>query len=463
MFVGRLYELAQLDQIYKSKQFEFLVLYGRRRIGKTTLLQEFSKDKNVLFYAAQESNDSLNLKQFSKAIYHFFNLPLQMPPFQEWNTLFEFLANQAREKPFTLIIDEFPYLVNQNRSILSILQHTIDYIWKITQSKLIICGSSMSFMEHEVLSEKSPLFGRRTAQMRLEELSIFEIKEYLNTYSEEQLVYVYALMGGTPQYLSLLHQEQSLDENAIRLFYQPNGYLYDEPMYLLRQELREPGLYNAIIRAIALGKTKMNEIAMEVGEPPSKLSQYLANLIELELIEKETPFFDRPEKSKKAIYRIKNAMFRYWYRFVFMDRSMIEMHRGTLVYEESKKELPSFIGYSFEEICKQFLIKENGAKRLPFMFRNIGRWWGKDQAGKADEIDLMASDSSRLMICECKWTNENVSMSIYRRTLEKAKQFTNTYEVYCVLFSKSGFTKDLIEEAKHNDHLYLFSLQDLFQ
>jgi len=261
MFFGRLKELELMENLYKKRGFEMLVLYGRRRIGKTTLISHFIKDKPAIFYSAQEANDLINLKIFSETIYQFFGLSSSgLPAFTDWNNAFLFLAEKAKNKRIILVFDEFPYAVGANKSLKSILQNVIDHKLKDSNIFIILSGSHIGFMENEVLGSKSPLFGRRTAQMKLSGFDYFDASDMLLKFSNEDKIKLYSCIGGTPYYLSLIDKSLSFEKNLEFLFFEPSGYLYEEPIMLLKQELREGAMYNSIISAIAQGATKLNDI-----------------------------------------------------------------------------------------------------------------------------------------------------------------------------------------------------------
>jgi AAA+ ATPase superfamily predicted ATPase len=289
-----------------------VVMYGRRRVGKTTLISNFIKDKRAMFFSAQEANDRMNITLFSKTIFTFFQMSPVHTPFETWNDAFAFIADKAKTERFILAIDEFPYAAEANKSLKSIFQNAIDHQLKDTQIFIILCGSQINFMENEVLGYKSPLFGRRTSQMKIQGFDYLDAAKMLEGFGLEDKIKMYACIGGTPHYLAQVDNEKSFEENIYDLYFDISGYLYDEPTMLLKQELREPAMYNSIIAAIAGGASRLNEIATKIGEERSKTIKYLDTLIHLNILHKEHPFGHDPSKSKKGIYKISDNCYGFW-------------------------------------------------------------------------------------------------------------------------------------------------------
>lgn len=464
-FYGRYAELEALETSYKTDKFAFFVVYGRRRIGKTTLLHKFIENKNALYFSAQEANETLNLKKFSQELYRLNNMNASLPAFPSWDFAFSYLTDYVREHKLVLVIDEFPYIASSDKSILSLLQHNIDLNWKDTKLFLILCGSSMSFMQNEVLSYKSPLFGRRTAQIHLKPFGFYESSELLHSLSHEEKIQYYAILGGVPQYLEKVDQSKSLKENLMQLFFQTSAYLYDEPQMLMKQELREPAVYNSIVTAIANGKTKINEICDFTKENTSKVSKYIANLIEMGIVKKEVPFKENAELSKKGVYRLEDAMFQFWFRFVFENRDLIETKQSELLYESIVKEhLSEFVSFPFEKICMEFLIRKSSKNNLPFQIIRFGKWWGNDSIEKKQvEIDIVCEGVKDLLIGECKWQNEVIDMDILEKTKSRSRLFPKYDKVYTALFSKAGFSTEVKKAAEEDKHILLFTMDDLFK
>lgn len=437
-------------------------MYGRRRVGKTTLIIEFCKNKPSIFFVAEEYNDKIALQKFSEKIFEFFKIQDFMSPFESWEKAFLFLAKQASERRIVVVLDEFPYIVSANKSIPSILQNLIDHHLNNSQLFLIICGSSLSFMEKEILSYKSPLYGRRTSQFSIEPFGFYDSIKFFKSYSAQDKVKAYSIAGGIPQYLLKLDENLSIKENIILNFLDKTSYLHEEPKNLLKQELREPALYNSIIEAIAKGASKLNDISTKIGEDNDKCAKYIRTLIELKVIEKETPIIFN--NSKKSIYKIKDNLFRFWYRFVFPNIELIEQGMYEYLYEALiKKEIDHYIGPIFEEICIEFLTKKNKKMDLPFVFNKIGRWWGNNPVKKQqEEIDIIAFSGDKAIFGECKWRNEPLSIQVINELIEKSAIF-NFKEKYYFFFSKSGFYDEVIAKTRSNDIIKLYTLEEILE
>jgi uncharacterized protein len=348
MFAGRKKELAYLEKKFNSSQSEFLVIYGRRRIGKTELLKQFVSEKKHIFYSAIETVDKNQLELFSKAILKGTELEKFISTFKSWEEAFEFLADQSKEQRILLVIDEFPYMVNGNPSIPSILQNSWDLQLKNTHLMLILCGSSMAFMEKELLSAKNPLYGRLTGNYKVEELSVYETAELLFEISFEGVIEYYGIFGGVPHYLIQIDQQKSFDENLNEIALERGSILFNEVEFLLRQELREVMSYFTVIQAIALGSTTMNEIEQKSFIDRTKLTYYLNNLIELGIVEKEFPVtmpIKQKAKSRKGLYFLKDSFFRFYFTYMFPYMSEL-IDSGGLHIAESiiKPDLNRFMG-----------------------------------------------------------------------------------------------------------------------
>ncbi|MCL2099962.1 MAG: ATP-binding protein [Oscillospiraceae bacterium] len=354
-----------------------------------------------------------------------------------------------------LVIDEYPYLANSVRGISSIIQAGIDLRLKNSKLFLILCGSSMSFMENQVLGYQSPLYGRRTAQFKIRPFDFFESMRFHSNYSIYDNAVIYGITGGIPQYLSRIDSKKTLKDNIIDNFFEPSAYLYEEPSNLLKQELRFPQTYNEIITAVAEGSSRLNEISTKTGLETAVCSKYLTSLITLGIVKKERPVFE--EKSKRTIYRLQDNMFRFWYRFVPQNAAQINSGAGERAYDSIEKYIPHYMGEVFEEICRQYMWRENLAGRLPFFFRDAGRWWGTNPLKKSEqEIDIIAFSDSQAVFCECKWSNEPVSSSVLEKLIEKSMMF-NFPEKYYFLFSKSGYTEECIKSPGTNIRLIDFN------
>ncbi len=461
-FVGREKELKALNDLYIKNEFQLFVLYGRRRVGKTTLLNEFCKNKDSIFYSAEQSNNKLNLAKFSEIVFNFYG-ETNLDSFSNWEKALLYINERQNDKRLVIIFDEFPYLVKGNKSVLSELQHLIDHKLKDSKLFIVLCGSYMGFMEKEVLGAKSPLFGRRTGQLQMKSFDYKESASFLSGYSKQEQLMLYGAFGGTPLYLSLIDTKNNLEDNIKDNFLKVTSYLYEEPLLLLRQEVQEPGVYSAIIESIAGGATKANEISTKIGEDSAKCIKYINTLCSLGIIYKEVPFGEK-ESSRKTIYGISDFMFRFWYKYIFPNKTLIETGAADVVYKKRIEEsFNQYMGVVFETVCKQYLLNENAKGNLPLLFTKIGRWWGNDPKTRSQsEIDIVANDEKTYMFCECKWRNEKIDINVLNSLKEKATLFESKCdEKYFVLFSKSGFTEAVKEIAEKEGNIILVDLEKI--
>ena len=459
MFVGREKELQILNKQYESGNFEFTVLYGRRRIGKTQLLKEFIKDKNSIYYMAIEAGYNTNLNLLSKNIYSNTEKSSYLSPFPDFNQLFNYISDISKDRRLVLIIDEYPYLAQSAPEISSIIQNFCDHEWKNTKLHLVLCGSSMSFMENQVLGIKSPLYGRRTAQIKLKPFTFFETEKYLYPMQKEDIAILHTATGGIAEYLTYIDTNVSLKENLISLFLKDSGRLYEEPINFLKQELREPNVYHNILNAIANGSTKNNTIATKISIQSGALNRYLDNLIELGIIIKEFPVNE--DSTRKSIYRIADGSFKFWYQFVLPNMSAIELGLGENVYNESIKDyLNSYMGEGFEKIFYDYFDKLNQEGKLPALFTKRGRWWGNNpNLKREEEIDLIGISKTITLFAEVKWNKDPIDLKIAQSLIEKSL-LLKPKKAFYILFSKNGFTESVQRLSREEDNIELISFLD---
>ena len=462
MFIGRTDELAKLNEMYASDKFECAIIYGRRRVGKTTLIKEFVKDKKAIYFMAREAAGQLNLIGFSNDVYSVTAKELAKNAFfADWDSAFDYLSQIAQESRLVLVIDEYPYLSGGYRPISSIIQAYIDSYWKDSKLFLVLCGSSMRFMEQQVLAYKSPLYGRRTAQFKIQPFGFFASLPFLEAFSKTDQAVLYGVTGGIPEYLIRIDPAKSVEENITDLFMKPSGHLFEEPANLLKQELREPATYNGIIEAIAGGASRLNEIATKCSMESNKCAKYLRSLMSLGIVKREGPITEA--SAKKSIYLLDDMMFRFWYRFVFPNMSGIVSGLGPSLYRyEVAESLSAYMGLVFEDICKQYLLAEAGEDALPFFTGTIGRWWGNNPKEKRqEEIDILAYRRNAALFCECKWTNAPVDLDVLRALISKSDLFSYDQKWYW-LFAKTGFTDRLQREAEQRSNVRLICFADMF-
>ena len=462
-FIGRKREMEKLESDY-SRDSSFVVIYGRRRVGKTTLIKEFLKDKTAFYFLATEEIESQSMKRLAGVVARTTkNRLLQNATFTDWLDLFQVIADYEPEKKKVFVIDEFPYLVKTNSAFPSILQNAWDEVLKDKKVMLILSGSLIGMMQKHALSYDSPLYGRRTSQMRLAPLlftDIYAVQSLSFTESVEQ----YAVTGGVPKYLEFFEDGRELTEQIKDAVLSKNGFLYEEPFFLLKSESMTAVNYFSIIKAIADGNHKIGKIAGVLGIESSKLTPYLSTLSDLGFVEKRTPVTEKnPEKSRKGLYFIADNFIRFWFKYVYPYKGELELDNMQIVLEEMKKDFETkFVAFAYEDICKD--IFANLCKRgvIDFVPSRIGAYWLNDYTGDT-EIDVMAVDNQnkRIFAGECKYHRNPVDASVYYALKEKvldAGEIRKSYPVYDVIygvFSKSGFTQRMLDAARETSNLVL--------
>lgn len=461
-FYCREEELRKLNKRYHAGDFECIIIYGRRRVGKTTLINEFCKDKPTIFFSALNTTEIENLESLSKSIMNYERPDMDVTPeFKTYDAALDELTALATHERIVFVIDEYPYLAKAKPSISAMLQHIIDHKWNNSKMFLILCGSSMSFMEDQVLGQESPLYGRRTGQFKIAPLDYKESAVFHPDLSNEDNALIYGITGGVPHYINKLGVKESVDEALLDNLFDRSSYLYEEPANLLKQELREPAIYNAIITAIAQGASRINDIALKTGQENSVVSKYLGTLIDLGIVKKETPVTEKI--GKKTIYELADNFFRFWYRFVPANMSAIDSGRIQKSYANTiKKNLPDYMGLTFEHMCRDYLLYYE--KELPIELNQVGQWWGTDNKNKKQvQIDIVGTpvEGDEYIIGSCKYRNEKIGLDELELIREYAQVFGKGKKYYYYIFSKGGFTEGLIQ-AKNRGEVRLIGLDDLY-
>lgn len=409
-----------------------------------------------------ESNAKQNLENLSRSIIEYSSGIETETSFLSFQAALEYVFKLAERERLILVIDEYPYVARSSKSLASTLQFLIDKYKDTSKLMLILCGSSMSYMEDNVLAYKAPLYGRRTAQIKLSPFDFEETCRCFKNFSDEEKALIYGIVGGTPQYLLQIDDKLSIEDNIKNTFLNPISFLYEEPTNLLKQEVREPAIYTAIITAIASGASRMSEISGKIGEDTNVCSTYIKNLTALGIVQKETPYGENA--SRKSVYSIEDNMFRFWYRFVSENNSIIARGASELAYKRIEPYLSAYMGKVFEEICRQYLWKLLIVGKCPVEFTSLGRWWGNDPIEKSQaEIDIMGEqDKNTALFCECKWTNEKVGLGILETLIKRSRLFPYM-NVHFYLFSKSGFTKGCEDRAKEMGNVTLVGYKDIIK
>ncbi|MDD7389667.1 MAG: ATP-binding protein [Lachnospiraceae bacterium] len=465
MFYCREEELQTMNRRYEKGRFECIVIYGRRRVGKTALINEFCKGKPTVYFSALSASSQENLEALSKSIYTCKNsdsAAATAPTYRSYEDALEEITAMAKQQRLVFVIDEYPYLAKAEKSFSSRLQHIIDHQWQDGQLYLILCGSSMSFMEYQVLGYESPLYGRRTAQFKIQALTYREMTQFHpNLFLQDQAL-LYGVTGGIPHYINKLDVEDDLDTALLENLFSTSSYLFEEPENLLKQELREPAIYNSVISAIAGGASRLNEISTKVGLESGICTKYLKVLLDLGILKKETPITEKT--GKKTIYMIDDNFFRFWYRFVPRNMSVISSGRMSLVYEQAVKRFyPDYMGLVFEKMCQEYLLRY--AQNLPVLLSDVGQWWGTDaKTRKEIQIDIVGTsvEGNEYLIGSCKYRNEKIGMDELELLRNYASVFRKDGIFHYYIFSKGGFTPALLEAEKQGE-VTLLTLDDLYQ
>lgn len=462
LFYCRENELRELNKRYEKESFECIVIYGRRRVGKTALINEFCKGKPTVFFSALNASSQENLEMLSKAIYEKENPgTVSAPVYYSYDAAFGEITRMSEKERLVFVIDEYPYLANADKSISSRLQHMIDHTWQNGKLFLILCGSSMSFMEYQVLGYESPLYGRRTAQFKIQALTYREMTIFHPELKKEQQALIYGITGGIPHYINKLGVERDVNKALKENLLNSSSYLYEEPENLLKQELREPAIYNSVIAAIAGGASRSNEISTKVGMESGICAKYLKVLLELGILKKETPITEKT--GKKTIYVIGDNFFRFWYRFVPKNASAINAGRIGNIYDLAVKQyLPDYMGLVFEQMCREYLFRY--AENLPFLLSDVGQWWGSDPKSKREvQIDIVGTpvEGNEYIIGSCKYKNVPIGVDELELLKRYAEVFGKGNKYYFYIFSKSGFTNSL-KELELKGEVRLVSLEDIY-
>jgi hypothetical protein len=451
-FIDRENELKSLETKWREKSAHFFIIYGKRRVGKTELIKQFLNDKDGVYFLADKRNEKEQLRELGRLLGEKFNNEaLRRDGFAQWIDVFEFLKNNIRQR-FILAIDEYPYLVEGNDAVSSIFQKGWDEYLKHTGVFLILSGSSMAMMEAEALLYKSPLYGRRTGQLLIRPMQFKHAHQFFTKKSFAEFLEIYAVAGGTPAYLTELIPDLDLLENIKKRIFPPTEYLHNEIEFILKEELREPKNYLAIIRAIAWGKRKLGEIVNDTGLEKNIVTKYLMILDRLQIIEREVPITEKnPGKSRKGLYQICDNFVRFWFQYIYPFKSDLEIGRYDVVLRKHKESFQVLVAIAYEQVCRQLLSDILSNLR----FEKIGKWWDKNE-----EIDIVAinDETKEILFGECKWSEKPVGTNIYddlKRKAELVDWQTDKRKEYFILFSKSGFTDEMKKIAKAAGNIFL--------
>ncbi len=441
MFVGRDFELKVLNSLYKEDRFQFIPITGRRRVGKTRLIEEFIKDKKAVMFKAVPGNENINLSMFNELVSGDTE-PLRLDRIL-WRA-----EEKSNGERLVVVIDEYPNLVEDAKHNGGLINNFIESVRGTSKLFLILCGSSMSIMESEVMGKKSPLYGRRTGQIRLRPFDFETSRRMLEGFSIFDAVAIYGLVGGIPYYLEQFDPKKTLEDNIRDSYLNPVSVIAGEPELMFLTEFRKPATYYSVIHAISKGRRTPSEIGQMLGMGTDMASHTLGRLALLGFVGKDEPF--GRGRTKDIHYVIKDRLLASYFRFVYPARGEMSEHEVDAAWEHMDADLSRYLGHVFEDICREYVLKHG--------YSEAGRWWSGPE-----EIDLVASDGKRMLLAECKYRNEPTDADLIDGLLDKSKAvnpkgLTKTY----ALFSKSGYTK-AAEMRAEADGIELISLGNMFR
>lgn len=446
-FMNRKEELKLLKERISNEKAELIIVYGKRRVGKTELLNQLRMN----YFIFRQESEQDQLRRISEKVANTQSDEFLLSnPFRSWDSFFKYIG----DKNLKIVFDEFPYAVNANPSLPSIIQEYWDSRLRHTRTKIILCGSSITMME-SLLGYKSPIYGRRTAQILVEPLSFDNASMFYADIPNKEKIKAYAVLGGTPAYILEFDYKQSIKRNIKEKILRRDAFLFNEVEFLLKEELKEPRTYFSLLSAIALGKTRLNEIMDYTGYEKSKIISYLSILAQLRLIERKVPITEKnPAKSRKGIYKIKDNYLKFWFKYIFQNVEYFSLNKTEELLCKIMADIDNHVSLIFEDVCKEFIARSLKQYIL------VGSWWDKKQ-----EIDIIAlnKDKKEILFGECKWSNKLVGAEVYYRLKEKTDSVEwhnkERKERY-VIFAKNGFTDNMIKLAK-KEKIYLFTAEDL--
>lgn len=449
-FIDRKREMSTLEKEY-NRENSFVVLYGRRRTGKTTLIKEFIKDKNSFYFFADKQNESLQINRFKNQLAeHFKDEFLKKIEINDWDTVFDYFISKIGDEKFVLVIDEFQYLCLMNKGFSSIFQRIYDEKISDKNIMVILCGSLISMMYSEVLSYDSPLYGRRSAQIKLQPISFEYYKEFFDNKSKKELIEFYSITGGIPKYILEFDRNKSPLWNIENNIFNKDNFLYSEPKFLLQEEINDLSRYFSILNSIALGNTKLSSICSHLGLNSNSITSYITKLIDLDILEKEVPVTENIENGKKGLYKIKDNYLKFWFSYVYPYQSYLEIENLSYPLEKVKNEFNLWVSKIYEDLARETVLNNS---EIPFPIKKLGRWWNNNE-----EIDIVGLGDNEIIFGECKWSNKKVGLSVLLSLKEKSKSVkwnNSSRKEYFILFSKEGFSDGLINLSKKDKTIIL--------
>lgn len=448
MFVNRYEELDFLNRTLKRNRAEMILLYGRRRVGKTRLLLHWAEQSGQPFtyWSAEKENADLQRRKLFAQLQ---NIPVRRTPlFDSWAELWEAIHETIGDERHVLILDELPYAIQSDPATLSALQHAWDHLFQRRSNLIIIlCGSQVRVME-SILYHQSPLFGRMTGQWHLQPLPFYSLAEFFPDYSTDERVALYAMVGGVPAYLDWLDGDLSLTGNIREVVLRGGSMFLAEPTFILYDEVREPQSYLTVLKAIGSGYHTLKEIQNETMLGSQKLSPYLKRLQELKLVERRLPILLPPaqrRKSKRGRYHVLDAYFRFYFRFISPYAAQLPFQSDPTL-SKIRHEYRAFVGMTvFEDLAHTWLWHEARGGKLPFFPEFVGRHWSRSA-----QVDVAAVNwrEKQVLLGECKWGEHPVSKQTARELFERktpniTKELTkygDNWTIHHAYFARAGYT-----------------------
>ena len=453
-FVGRQPELAELHNLTSEPGSQFMILYGRRRVGKTTLLLQWAQESNLayIYWVANRLSPALQLRSFSQAIYNaiYPDTPADAEfTYPSWEMALTQAAELALSQQLILILDEFPYVAEAEPGLPSVVQNVWDHRFKQSQIVLVLAGSHIGIMRR-MLDYQAPLYGRFTAHLHLKPLPFATTADFLPGYSAAQRVAVYAILGGVPAYLERFDDRVSLAENIRRRIFRPTGIFRVDPLFLLQDQVREPRNYLSILHALGEGRRTLDEISTTAGLPKQNVSTYLGRLAELHMVERRTPATlpaKRRERTREGRWHLLEPYLRFYFRFIEPNQRALELDLMDAVWADIQAQLRAFVGMTaFEELCREWVLTQARQGRLPFTPEDVGAHWAQDA-----QVDVIAINwrQRAILLGESKWGTERVGPGLIRqlinektpKVLARLPERGEDWAVHYAFFSRAGYTK----------------------
>lgn len=452
-FINREEELSSLEELYQKTQesAQFLILYGRRRVGKTELIKHAFSKKPFLYYLATKGTPKDQLRTLTQLVAQYFHEEyLGQDAFPTFRELFDYIGGKLKQSKERLVfvIDEFPYLAEADKAISSYFQYGWDEQLKHTNTLFVIMGSSIAMMYKHALSQKAPLYGRRTSSWLIEPFSFSQARKFYPNASFEQAFSFFAVLGGIPAYLKEFSEEKSLVQNIEQNILKKREFLNLEPDYLIAEEFSNPNKYLTILKAVGLGRTRYGELLSATGMENNELSSYLNTLIELRLVKREIPITEKnPHNSKKGTYSLADSFLRFYFNMIYPNQSMIETGSSSALFERYGEVMVNLIAKTYEDTSLEFIKETIKQGALP-VFEQFGRWWDKNT--EIDLVGLNGHDNTILYV-ETKWNTKPIGTEVLNDLKKKSAMVPwgrLGKKEYYALIAKGGFTDELINTAR---------------